>query len=106
MFEIYIANREEGITSIIIMPDMEKEKMIRALGKINNLFNALSNTRIEDAEVTQPEDKKNLLHLIKDDIGYDDEFNITVNVSIRDWISKTLLSIVEDDGTNLCEQII
>jgi tetratricopeptide (TPR) repeat protein len=96
IFELYVANDDDGVTSNIIMPQMEKENMIEALGDIDNLFNALSNTRIENAEASLPEDKKNILALIEGTVGYT-EFNITVNVLIRDWISSVLFSVVEAD---------
>ena len=51
------------------------------------------------AEASQPEDKKNILELIEGTIG-NDEFNITGNVFIRDWISSVILSVMEDNGTN------
>ena len=96
VFEMYVANTEEGVISKIIIPESEKNKMIEDLGNIDTLFNALSNTKIENAKASRPDDEKNILALIEDEIGYK-EFNVVVNVLLREWISSVLLSVVVDE---------
>ena len=95
VFEVYVANTEKGVTSEIIMPEEQKNAMMKSLENIDNLFDALSNTRIEDAEASKPEDKNNILALVKALIGFN-ELNNTVNVLLRKWILVTLMAEVDD----------
>lgn len=94
VFEIFVANTENGVSSEIIMPEEEQEKLVDSLlveEGITNLFDVLSSTKIENAVASRPQDKANILKLVEDDFGYT-ELNIKVNKLLRDWILGVLLT--------------
>jgi hypothetical protein len=95
VFETYVATTEEGVNSEIIMLEKGEKQMIESIDDIDNLFNVMSSTRIEDAEASQPEDKQHILTIVEDTIGCD-ELNMTVNMLFLKWISGILLSEVEE----------
>ncbi len=99
VFEIYVANTEPGVEAEIIMPEDQEGAVIDSLENIDNLFNALSRTSIEDAEASREDDRKNILALVENSVGYS-ELNKLVNVLTREWIVNRLLRAVEDDGEN------
>lgn len=59
IFEIYIANTHEGVTSKIIIPSQERKDMIASIEQdLRLLLGALSSTRIEDATASVAQDKR------------------------------------------------
>jgi len=94
IFEVYTAHKEVGCTAEIIMPEREKAAMISSLEDYNELYDVLGKTRIELAEASVDQDKKNILELVEKTVGFSD-LNNKVNVLLREWIMGVLLSEAE-----------
>ena len=91
IFEIYIANTHEGVTSKIIMPTKEKKDMIASIRQddLNLLLGVLSKTKIEDASASVAQDKKDILMLIQESIGYEG-LNERVNVALIESVYDSM----------------
>ena len=72
--------------------------MISSIGEdFGLLLSVLSKTRIEDATATEPQDKENILKMVRKGIGYR-ELDTRVNVVLREWTTKVLLSSAAGDN--------
>lgn len=99
----------------IAMPPSEEAKMIEAVltgedsdqgtGGIHDLYDALSNTNIQDAKASRDEDRQRILQMVEESSGVT-ELNLQVNQMLREWMRKTLDSFAmaesskADDATS------
>jgi len=97
LFEIYVAITEVGVEAEIIMPVDQEEAMINSLNDdINNLLDVLSNTHIENAMASKQEDRRKILTLVEEKIGFT-HFNSRVNALLIEWIRVSLVNAGKDD---------
>ncbi len=98
IFEAYSANANEDCTIQIIMPPRDKVSLIEAVSKANDgsgkngldeLFDALANTNVENAEASSQIDKDNILKLVNDGPGVDG-LNVEINHLLRTWVRDTV----------------
>ncbi len=101
IFEMYEAYTSECKVEIIMPPEQE-ELLMNAIvsgagadGKsgIDELFNAFANTKVENAEASNPEDKVNILSIIENGPGYA-ELNREINNYMRQWVIGVVSSSV------------
>ena len=78
------------------MPAEQKKAMIESLSRIYKLLNALANTKIENANASRTEDKKNIIFLVEELVGYA-ELNIIVNSSTRKWLIGVLKEELKEE---------
>lgn len=104
VFEMYTAKVSEGTNIEIVMPPDEKASLMNAVlrptdnsGKsgLDDLFNALALTKVQDAQATSQQDKLNILKLIEDGPGFE-KFNAEINRFLRSWIENTVLEAASD----------
>ena len=95
----------DSVNVDIIMPPKERNNFIQGLrnngvsNHLNKIFELLANTRVQDAEASNPDDKDKILELIKEGPGYT-EFNITVNDLIRNWVIQ-----IASDEVQVAERV-
>jgi tetratricopeptide (TPR) repeat protein len=95
----------DNVNVDIIMPPKERNNFIQGLrnngasNHLNKIFELLANTRVQDAEASNPDDKEKILELIKEGPGYT-EFNITVNDLIRNWVIQ-----IASDEVQVAERV-
>ena len=94
VFEAYTASTEPGCTLTIAMPPKERQAMMSATGDLNNIFEVLAVTMIQNAKAYALEDREKILKLVEDTVGYA-KFNYSVNELIRRWVMDTLVSEFE-----------
>lgn len=103
IFEMYEAYTSECTVEIIMPPEQEKlllNSITSATGAdgksgIDELFIAFSNTRVENALASQPEDRENILRIIENGPGYA-ELNKEINNYMRQWVVSVVRSSVAD----------
>jgi len=89
LFEIFMAT-ENGCNVTITMPTRERNKFMSSMrsdggvDQVSNLFTALGSIDITKADALQESHRKNILHLIKNEVGYDN-FNVKVSGLMRKW---------------------
>lgn len=97
IFEIYTAS-QHGLEISIAMPGREKQKMEQDLvgenGKLDALYEALSNTRVEKAGATCKEDRDTILGMVKQQPGFT-VLNNKVNELLRRWVRGVIDEAVE-----------
>jgi len=108
IFEMYTAN-SFNCTVQIVMPAKEKASLVDAVLKptddasgkngLDDLFDALANTKVELAKASVLEDKENILKLIEEGPGYYD-LNLKINELMRAWVRDTVLDAVKDTEAN------
>ncbi len=99
---MYEAYTSECKVEIIMPPDQRTSLMnsivsgTGADGKtgIDELFNAFANTKVENAEASNPEDKVNILSIIENGPGYV-KLNQEINHYMRQWVVSVVSSAVE-----------
>ena len=87
----------------IAMPPQEKKQMIDALSDINILYDALSNTKIQNAQASEAIDRQRILNIVKLDVGFE-SFNNHVNDLIRNWIKDRVLEVVHSQEEGQSER--
>eukprot|EP00557_Chaetoceros_sp_GSL56_P001646 CAMPEP_0176503402 /NCGR_PEP_ID=MMETSP0200_2-20121128/15343_1 /TAXON_ID=947934 /ORGANISM="Chaetoceros sp., Strain GSL56" /LENGTH=762 /DNA_ID=CAMNT_0017902689 /DNA_START=2361 /DNA_END=4649 /DNA_ORIENTATION=- len=98
IFELHKAYSNE-CNLMIAMPPEEELKMIESVlrgedvdegtGGIHDLYDALNNTNIEDAQASREDDRKRILQMVEETTGAE-VLNNQVNDMLRKWISKIL----------------
>jgi len=108
IFEMY-ESYTSGCEVDIIMPPDEERQLLLALtrgnsadGKngIDDLFQAFAGTNVENAEASQPQDKENILRLIREGPGYA-ELNKQINNYMREWVLNAVKEAVKKTQSDL-----
>ena len=107
IFELWSASRLEGCRVSIVMPPAEATGMNNAImkgsGSVKKLQLALVSIAVEKAEATVEDDRKRILAMIENDVGFD-ELNRQVTSLILEWclaeIKATVAKMKEDDVTS------
>jgi tetratricopeptide (TPR) repeat protein len=98
IFEMYSADVNEDTNIQIIMPPSQKNSLMTAVMKptdtngrsgLDELFQTLSNTKIENANASKLEDKINILKIVEEGPGCAN-FNNVINHLLRQWIRDTV----------------
>ena len=99
----------ELCTVVVIMPPQETARLAEMLLQIGathshdesqiglmQIFNALSSTRIQDAEASVASDLDSILRLIKQGMGYQ-QVNTAVVIYLQRWFAQTAESLVRQN---------
>mmetsp|Transcript_8163 Transcript_8163/g.15403 ORF Transcript_8163/g.15403 Transcript_8163/m.15403 type:complete len:916 (-) Transcript_8163:58-2805(-) len=96
-FEMYTA-ATLGIQVSVTMPPRESQDMKNTLlsGSASNseLWKALQNVKVEEAQASVQEDKERILKMIEEGPGFHG-LNSTVTKCIQDWVEKTCIDLYE-----------
>lgn len=86
---------EKNCNLSIIMPPNEKGRLLDSIKSegVGELVKVLTETRIENAQASYYEDKRDILNLIESGRGFA-RINAKVNERMRKWIDDTLEDIV------------
>jgi len=99
VFEFFSAN-QYGCKVTIVMPPAEKTALERDLlgdeeGEgIDNLYEALARTKVQDAKASVASDGVAILNQVKNDPGYE-ILNQRVNELLRKWVRTAVLAVGE-----------
>eukprot|EP00931_Biecheleriopsis_adriatica_P066966 TRINITY_DN41183_c0_g1_i1.p1 TRINITY_DN41183_c0_g1~~TRINITY_DN41183_c0_g1_i1.p1 ORF type:complete len:859 (+),score=199.12 TRINITY_DN41183_c0_g1_i1:61-2637(+) len=98
-FELYTATTEDRAKVSVAMPPREQESFVEALreGKgVDSMWQVLANLDVEQAQATMPEDKENILGLIRENPGFQ-LFNSIVAKHLQAWIVETSETYLQED---------
>ena len=95
IYEFYTA-QDIGCPVTIIMPPREKEVLVdELLDGLDRLYDALSKTKIQNAQATYEEDRQTILQMIERSVGYN-ALNNAVNHCLRSWVRNVIDEIIDD----------
>jgi len=109
IFEAYNAYADRDCTIKIIMPPRDETSLIQAVqrpvdesGKsgLDELFEAMANTKVENAEASAQSDKDNILRLVEESPGVH-ELNVEINHLLRAWIRDTVFDAAKQKEESL-----
>lgn len=112
IFEMHSSHSNPNIDVSIIMPDGQKNSLMNAVMKptdengtsgLDELFNTLASTKVENANASQEQDKTNILRLVNESGGCS-KFNAEINVLLRQWIRDTVLESVDNAERKLANE--
>lgn len=117
IFELHKAY-SNSCNLMIAMPPEEESKMIESViagenadegtGGVHDLFDALNNTNIQDAQASREDDRNRILQMVEESTGAV-VLNNQVNEMLREWFRKTLDDFAtrehSDQPTGEAEQI-
>lgn len=106
IFELYTAHNTNGCRVDILMPPHETASLEQEVlasdrgGAIHKLYDALGNTKVQNAKASVDSDKQKFLEMIESTVGFH-EFNSQVNVLLRGWMQHSLQQLVKTrENTN------
>ena len=97
IYEMYMANQLDCIVDIL-MPQRERDSLEEDLffnqKGVDNLYKALADTRIENAQATYDAERHRILGLIDKKFGCSN-LNNSVNDCLRIWVRKAIKDIID-----------
>lgn len=104
VFEMFEAYSSQKCDVQIAMPPKEKESLLEAIRRptdsngrngLDDLFQTLANTKVENASAYSQADKKNIIRLVEEGPGCYN-LNVEVNHLMRKWVRSTVMDGVEE----------
>ena len=109
VFEMYSANADACCNIQIIMPPRDKSSLISAVHRatdssgrngLDDLFVALANTKVENANSSWASDKENILRIVENGPGCN-TLNIEINDLLRAWVRDTVFNAAKESEESL-----
>jgi hypothetical protein len=102
IFEMATAFSAENCKVMIATPPLEEKRLEEQLGKeddraIDTLYEALSNTKVQNAQASIDADRQHILNVVREFFGGFHTLNILVNNCLREWVKGTLKALVKQN---------
>jgi len=88
--ELYEANETDNCKLTIVIPPLEKEKMIRSLDKVDKLYEALDSAKIPSKNDLQDQNENSL---VEQGPGVK-KINYSVNQLLRQWVQGEIMEAI------------
>jgi tetratricopeptide (TPR) repeat protein len=104
IFEMYTAHSIDECKIEVVMSTREKEKLLNSVQReadsqgnsgLDDLFDALSNTKVENAHASLEADKENILQIVANGPGCY-ELNVVINGLLREWVRDIVFDAAKD----------